>query len=85
MINTPPKKQRFNVEAKFQGSHKDVGTKDRIAAERLEAAKLPSQSRLLVPIHDLNSAFLSVPNKQRFLTLALPGILASADIKAFPK
>lgn len=59
--------------------------KDKIARVRLEVAKLPSKSSLLVPIHDFNYAFLSVRNMQHFLTLTFLGILASADINAFLK
>lgn len=70
---------------KLQGSHKDVQNKDRIVAVCREVAKLPRKSSLLVPIHDLNYAFLSVHNMQHFFTLTLLVILASADINAFPK
>lgn len=85
MITSTLKKQCFNCQVKSQGSHKDVQIKERIAFVCLEVPKLPSQSSRLAPIHDFNYAFLSAHNMQHFLTLTFLGILASADINAFPK
>jgi hypothetical protein len=56
-----------------------------MSAVSLNVAKLPNTSSLLVPIHDLNYAILSLHNMQHFFTLTFLGILASADINAFPK
>lgn len=54
-----------NYKVKLQGPYKE----NTITAMSLEVAKFPTKSSLLVPIHALNYAFLSLHNIQHLLTV----------------